>query len=291
MNYTIEVADINDPLIESELRVLIQAAFNSPDQLPEKHLLKNISSHASMPSFFLVAKEEGKIIGCNAFLANDFYLHGKNYVAYQSCWTATHPAHQGKKVFVNIINEAKKLLKEKGAGFLYGIPNNTSHPVFVKKLDFSETPALIARIPNVPFLKKIFLTDADIDNSKSCFINEEQVKEHKLLQFPSAVKAVSYNKSRIWGKFSKKTKFGIQIPYFEVGGIHLDSNNDLEFLLKEIFKKYKVWFVQIISCKTNTFNALIKNWKPAGMNGFIFHNLNMPVFEHFDVMIGTIDVF
>ena len=291
MNYTIEAINLHGPGIEFELRVLIKEAFKSADLVPEGYLIKNISSNASRPSFFLVAKENDKIMGCNGFIANDFLLDGKQYIGYQSCWSATHPEHQGKRVFVNIINEAKKILKEKNAGFLYGIPNNTSHPIFLKKLEFSETQAFICRIPNIPFLKNSFFHKKKISNSNALFIDEEQVKEHKLAQFPLEVKVIRHKDSWLWGKFKKKVKFGIKIPFFEIGGIHLNDETDLPFLINEIFRSHKVWFIQIISCQTNSFNSLVKKWKPASMNGFIYYNLSMPGFEHFNIMIGAIDVF
>jgi hypothetical protein len=122
-------------------------------------------------------------------------------------------------------------------------------------------------------------------------VNEEQVRTHKHSQSAEAVKEIQYNKSSIWGKYSTKYRYGLNIPYFEVGGIQLAEDSDLKFLIKTIFKQYNTWFVQIISCQTNTFNVLLKNWTAAHMNGFIFYNLNMPGFKNFDIMIGTIDVF
>ncbi|HMJ48751.1 MAG TPA: GNAT family N-acetyltransferase [Ferruginibacter sp.] len=291
MNYTIESVDIHDPAIELELRKLIRLAFKSEDLLPPGHLIKNTDSNASKPGFFLVAKENNMIIGCNGFIANDFYYMGKQYIAYQSCWTATHPDHQGKKVFINLINEAKRILKENGAAFIYGTGNDLSHPILIKKLDFSETPSMVKRIFNVPFFKSLYLTNGNIENNTSCKIDELQVKKHKALQSPDEVKIVRYQNSWAWGKLIIKMKFGLKLPVFYLGGIQLEKETDLASIFSEIFKTYKVIFIQVLSCKTNTFNVLIKKWKPSRLNGFIFYNLNMPPFKNFDIMIGAIDVF
>lgn len=291
MSYTIKIADINSPGIDLALRNLIKAANNSPDLLPEKCLAANLDSNASKPGFFLVAEENNEIIGCNGFLANDFILNGINYVGYQSCWSATHPAHQGKNVFTTIINEAKKILKAQGAGFLYGIANNRSNPIFTGKLDFVETASLVLRIPDIPFVKHLYFTEKLLHNNSACIIDEAQVQKHKAAQFPSAVKVIRYNDSWLWGKLIHKRKIGFKLPVFYVGGVHLATEKDLQGLVSGVFKANKVLFIQLFSCKTNSFNILLKGWKRSKMNGFIFYNLNMPEFEHFNLMIGPLDIF
>lgn len=292
MNYTIKIVDINDATIDLVLRNLIKKTYGYPDLLPEKYLALNVQSNASEPSFFLAAFENDKIIGCNGFLANDFSLNGRAYVGYQSCWSVTHPDYQGKNVFTSLVNEAKKILKQQGAGFLYGIANDISNPIITKKIGFLETPSIVLRIPNIPFFKQLYFTKKPVLNyNNACIINEEQVKEHKLIQSPSAVKLVKCNDSWLWGKLILKRKLGLNIPVFYVGGVRLVAEKDLEGLILGIFKMNKILFVQFFSCETNTFNGMLKGWKKAKMNGFIFFNLNMPEFEHFNLMIGPLDVF
>lgn len=292
MEYTIEKIDITNRNTELEIRQVIKAAFKSPHLLPENYLIKNIQSNASMPSFFLAAREKGEVIGCNAFLANDFVLNNKPYVGFQSCWSATHPDHQGKKVFMNMINEGKRILKDTGAGFLYGIANDNSNPIFIKKLGFIETPAVYVRILNIPFLKDSYFNKTTINANNSLIINEEQVEAYKRTQYPANTKIIRHKNSWVWGKIINKAKFGINIRAFYVGGIHISEENDFKYLINNLFKTHKVFAVQLTSCKSNSFNKLLKNWKPSiHMNGFIFFNLNMPDFEHLNLMIGAIDVF
>lgn len=291
MSYTIKIVDINDLEVDLHLRRLLQVANESADILPEKFLSANLNSKASRASFFLAAVEHGKIIGCNGFLANDFALNGIGYVGYQSCWSATDPHHQGKKVFTTIINEAKRILKEQGAGFLYGIANDRSNPIFTKKLGFAETDSLVLRILNIPIYRNSCFTNKSQQVENVCIVNEEQVKTHKALQYPSEVKEIRYNKSWLWGKLIYKSRYGIKLSVFYVGGISLFEENDLRGLVFEIFKQHRVLFIQILSCKTNSFNELLKGWKKSKMNGFIFYNLNMPEPEHLNLMIGVLDVF
>lgn len=292
MNCQVKIADINDPAVDLALRELIKAANNSPQLLPEKFLAKNLASNASAESFFLIAEEDNEIIGCNGFIANDFTLNGNHYTGYQSCWSATHPQQQGKKIFTSIINEAKRILKEQGAGFLYGIANNRSNPVFTTKLGFIETKSLVLRIPNIPFYRHRYINKAAVPlYNNACLINEEQVMEHKRKQYPTELKQVRFNESWLWGKLENKKKYGLKWPVFYVGGVSLASEKDLPGLLSAVFHTYPVLFVQFFSCASNSFNPLLKNWKPAKMNGFIFYNLDIPAAEHLNLMIGVLDIF
>jgi Acetyltransferase (GNAT) domain len=291
MNFTIEIVNIYDERIDLELRNLIKAAFNSADLLPEGHLAGNIKSNASKASFCLAAKFNGTIVGCNAFLANDFSLNGVSYVGYQSCWGATHPDHWGKGIFTGLNNEAKQILKEEGAGFIYGLALDNSHSILINRLGFREIPSVVTRIPNLPFFKNLYLQTTEIDKTDVCFINEKQVQEHKALQFPTEVKTFSHNNSWVWGKLINKVKFGIKIPVFYAGGFCLADENDLKFLIAKIFRAHRVLFIQVLSCGSNNLNPLFKGWKPSKMNPFIFYNLNMPPIKHFNITLGAIDIF
>lgn len=294
MTYSIEEINILDDNTELEIRELIKSAFKDEQLLPYNYILNNIKSNASKPSFFLAAKENNKFIGCLGFLANDFVLNGKSYVGYQMCWAAVHPLHQGKKVFVNIVNEAKKILHEDGAGFLYAGPaNKNSYPIFIHKLNFKELFPVRKRIINTVFTplikfrsikEKIFL---DV-----CSINEEQVKNYKLLQFRDDIKVIFFKESWLWGKIIRKQIIGIKISIFYVGGIYLKDQNDLKQLIQMIFKSYNILFIELFCTISHTLYHLIRNWqKPKVSPGFVFFNLNLPKFNHLNLMIGAIDVF
>lgn len=293
MTYTLEEINLNDDDTELEIRELIKAAFNEPKLLQKGFIAKNITSIYNKPAFFLAAKENGKIIGCNAFITYDCFLNGQKFLGYQSCWTATHPAHQGKKVFVNLINKAKEILKMGGGGFLYGVANNNSNPIFTKKLDFTEFPSLTLRILNIPFYRKIYFNlSSTHEHKNSCFLDEEQVKRHKQSQSLDKIFTIKKEKSWIWGKVINKKKFGIKFSVFLIGGIIIDNHSDLKCIIAETFSKYKVAYIEIISSETHSCISLFKRWRNSkGRNGFIFFNLNLPTFNKLDLMIGSIDVF
>ena len=293
MNYIIEKADLTDLAIDLEIRKLIKAAFQEKHLLNEGHIYNNIHSYASKPSFILVAKENNLIIGCNAFIANDFFYNGNQYVGYQSCWTATHPEHQGKKVFFNIIGEAKKLLLEEKAGFIYGLPNDNSRPIFVKKLGFVEFENVISRVFNIPFFHlKYFNQAINFSKKDAIEIDEFQVLTHKKIQNKNKIIEIWHEKCFIWGKIEMRNKFGISYSVFLVGGLKFDDTNSIKTMFNCILKKYKVSFIEIVSCKSNSQNIILKKWKPVkSMNGIIYFNINMPNHQFINLMLGAIDIF
>lgn len=293
MEYTIEKADLANADTDLGIRQLIKVAFRADFLHPDGHIVRNISSNASKPSFILIAKRNNEIIGCNAFIANDFYLNDKTYVGYQVCWAATHPDHQGKGIFINILNEAKRILLHESAGFLYAFRSETSAPIFITKLGFAEYDSLFSRIINMPFASKIFINnDYQPLLENAIEIDEEQLFAHKKKQRPAEILRINYNSSFIWGKLDKRKKYGIEFSFFIVGGIKLSEPGSLQGLLAGVFKTYRVHFIDIVSCSQNTNNGMIKTWKkPIGLHGFVYYNLNMPENIKLNLMFGCIDVF
>ena len=296
MTYTIELIDIKKKDVEEKLRILFKDAFNMPELPSEGYVYKNTNSNASNPSVYIAAIENGEIIGCNCFIAIDCFIKEKKFTCYQSCWTATHPKHQGRKIFVTIINYAKEYLKAQGAGFIFGLPNDNSYPIFMKKLGFVERPALVSRIPNLPIIKNLFFNDdatATIkqQEDETLMVKEEQVIALKQQENRETIEVVRINESYAWGKIQKVKKFGISITYFYIGGVFLKDPKDYKTIINKIFSQYRISYVQIVSCESNSWNLMIKKWKKAGMNGFIFFDLNMGAVKNINMMFGIIDVF
>jgi hypothetical protein len=295
MSYEIKQVDILDKQVEHELRFLIKDAFGMNEPIPEGHLYANtVSKLSSHPTIFLAAVEDNKIIGCNGFISTDFRLNEKLFAGYQSCWTATHPKHQGRKIFVNIINEAKKILEEKDAGFIYGVPNDNSRPIFVKKLGFKEIPCSIIQIPNIPIVRKLWLNksdqSADYYHKNTILPVERQLADLKRSQSASFVD-FQINDSYVWGKIGSKIKYGMKVKYFYIGGLELANPKDFNLLMREIYK-LPVQYIQIASCTANRYNELFNRWmESSGINPFIFFELNSMVISNINIMYGSIDVF
>ncbi len=61
---------------------------------------------------------------------------GELFLVAQSGDTMTHPAHQGKGLFVHLANATYELAKNEGIKFVFGFPNKNSYPGFIKKLNW-----------------------------------------------------------------------------------------------------------------------------------------------------------
>lgn len=290
----VKEVDIDNPLIEAEIILLIGTAFNS-NPIQSGYLKKNIQSKSSsQSSLFLCAFEEKKMIGCNAFIANDFSFENNLTVCYQSCWSATHPEHQGKRAFFKIQEEAKKILKERGASLIFGLPNSNSRPIFVKKLNFSEKDSLLLRIPNIFFLRNFWIRNKytkKINNKNALISNERQIIELKK-NLNSEIIEIRRGSSLAWGKIQNKVKYGIRWNIFSVGGMDIKSSVDFSLLMKDIFMQ-KCHFVEMVSCESNTNNNMFRFWKNLDESKFIFFFLNQEEsnFKNFNLTSGVGDTF
>jgi predicted N-acetyltransferase YhbS len=116
----------------------------------------------------------GNIIGFNAFDGDELAAHyvtqpvianvfGKEMKGLLSLNTATHPNHQGKKLFVTLADMTYKYAAEHGYSFVFGVANTNSTPGFIKKLGFQLAAPLIA---------KVGIGEIKTDNTKKQFCFE-----------------------------------------------------------------------------------------------------------------------
>jgi GNAT superfamily N-acetyltransferase len=100
---------------------------------------------------------EGKVVGYNAYkngvlvahyalIPFKAFLFGKEEGGLLSLNTATHPEHQGKKLFSTLADKSYQLAIEQGYAFVIGVANANSTPGFVNKLGFQLVGALDAKL-------------------------------------------------------------------------------------------------------------------------------------------------
>ena len=294
MSYEIVSIDLKDDKLDEELRSVIRKAFNLEEPLKKGHLyLNTFAKKSKEQTLFLAAVENRKIIGCNGFIANDFEINKKIISCYQSCWSATHPDHQGKRVFVNIQEEAQKILRNRGAALIYGLPNDNSRPIFVNKLGFSEIPCLMLQIPNIPYIRNLFnrnLNSNKVRESSVIKADEKQIADLKK-NLNKDIIEIEINKSYAWGKLEKKEKFGISMNYFYLGGLEVEALEDYPLLMKEVFNLPSK-YVQIVTCQSNLNNEFFNFWRRTKkINPFIFKYLNIDKPDNINFMYGLVDVF
>lgn len=143
--YIVKPLDLSaDGLHRVEL--LLKAAF--PDA---KHLT------ASYFDWQYNANPAGPAVGFNAWRGDDLAAHYVTIpVEYRvgdgrttgvlSLNTATHPAHQGRKLFTMLAERTYEEAARRGQSFVVGVANANSTPGFVKKLGFQEVARLDARL-------------------------------------------------------------------------------------------------------------------------------------------------
>jgi len=290
----IKPIDFNDSKLLESLSELISLSFEQ-DKPEIDYLEKNIfCEESSLRSLVLGAFEGKKLVGCNAFIANDFKLNGREISCFQSCWSATHPNFQGRGIFISIQNEAKKILTDLGAILIYGLPNDQSHPIFISKLDFFEIDCVFTRIPNIPLLRKAWIkykSSFDKVESNVLTAKEKQISKFKRIT-NSKITEINIGKSFLWGKVEIRKKFNINIKIFNIGGISIYDENDFREIINQLFL-LDCHFIEIYSCKSNKNNKFFRNWKISPIHRFIFFNLDDSAKDiyHFNLMMGISDTF
>jgi hypothetical protein len=291
MTYTIAPVNIDDDRIEQKLIELYTKAFAMPTPLSKGYLARNTQTNSVMPSVFMAAIEDGEIIGCNGFISTNFTQNGETFVAYQSCWSATHPEHQGKKVWLNIMRESQHYLKSIGGGFIFGLPNDNSRPIFLHKLGYEEHPGVMKKFINIPLLRYSGLSaDSFSKSANRIDTDEDQMISLKKLMYPD-LKVYNQGESLIWGVEKQVSKLGLKTSFFYVGGMRMSSSRDLKPLLQSIYSDNKIGYIQFVMADESEYKELINGWQPIRMNGFISFDLNREVKKNLNIMIGALDVY
>ena len=292
----IEIKKINfdDSELLNSLSELISVSFQQ--EKPEIDFLKKniFCEDSNLQSLVLGAFDDKKLVGCNAFISNDFHLNGKEVSCFQSCWSATHPNFQGRGIFVSIQNEAKRILSNIGATLIYGLPNDQSHPIFITKLDFFEIECLFTRIPNIPFLRNAwinYLPSFNKAEENTLVTQEKQISKFKCRD-DSKITEINERGSFLWGKFEVRKKFNFKIKIFNIGGIYINDQKDFRGIIHQLFS-LDCHFIEIYSCKLNQCNKFFNHWNISSTQNFIFFGLDNEAQKiiHFNLMMGISDTF
>jgi hypothetical protein len=164
-----------------------------------------------------------------------------------------------------------------------------------KKLGFRETISLKWQVPYVFCIQKLYLDVTSVATAHKNVIsqNDVQLIELKRRQYAGDLLSVEENKSLVWGVPRKKNKFGMQIPYFEIGGIKLESSTDTKGLFDKLWKRLRgVRYIQLTTSVGNTLNSLFKHLRPAQTEDLHVFDLNLDTTAmKFNFFGGVKDVF
>lgn len=251
--YRIEPIDLGSPDRRRQVVALTNPAFGNRD-VADKIFRNTTVPGASLPSLYLGAFEGDALIGFNAFISHDLIGPDGSLVnCYQSCWSATHPDHRGRGIFVAIVEDAKRRLREQGAGFIFGFPNANSLPIFVGKLGFKATGMARARVPRWPWLARLWLAgdapSAPRDARPGSFDqNDRQVLEWKRAEHGDAIRSVRAGGGLLWGRVSPRRLGPVSVPCLRVGGVTLgaDGAGSLRALLAAAFAETGAIYAQFI---------------------------------------------
>ena len=278
MDYSVREVSLQDPAVRRGAVAVLRDAFGG--DLTEEKLVRNTSAGASRPSLYVAAMIGEEIIGFNAFISHDLILNGQAINCYQSCWTGTSSLHRGKKIFQNLILSAHDILAARGAGFVFGFPNDASYPLFTKKLNYRELPALKWQMLNIPGARGAWLADPPPDmaglHRDAVLQNDRQLIALKRGEYGADLLEESHEGSIAWGVRRAVTRRGVAIPYLDLGGFDLKRPDHLRPLLDRLRRKAGlVAYVQAVTIQGSAYNDLLARVAPSQSNCLIVFDLNL----------------
>ena len=109
VDYKINELDLTNNKILVKVHTLIRNVFGHPtnDILLNTFTDSSIKNKTLYTGLFI----NDELIGFNTYISHDFIFNHKITNVYQVCWVVTDPAHQGKGLFVKMVNESIEILK------------------------------------------------------------------------------------------------------------------------------------------------------------------------------------
>jgi GNAT superfamily N-acetyltransferase len=271
MSYEFVAIDRNNIAIKEIaelLRLVFPKAAKYSDAFIEWQYLKN---------------PNGKIRGYNAFYDGKLVAHyammpivadvfGKAERGLLSLNTATHPDHQGKKLFTALADMSYKAATEEGYGFVAGVANANSTPGFVNKLGFQLVGPLEAKLG----FGKISYEKA---TKEFDFAKRWNSSLPWRLTNPELKYKIKDNKV-----YSATDKFGIEAILLDVSGLYplpddLDVSDVLPLhdnAISSGFRPIKLWIGidDRINWNKSFYFNVPKSMRPSPLN-FIFKDLTL----------------
>lgn len=295
MDYSIESIDLNDLRWSVKIAGLLTETFQT--HVTVESLKRLTTTNSSTPSLYLGAVKGDELIGFNAFIPHDLEIGERVLCGLQSCWTATSSAHRGKKIFQNLINAGKDHLRNDGAAFIFGFPNDNSEFIFIQKLGFRKISSRKWQVPNFRLTLKRYVNelaeDSFIDPSKTITQNDRQLIHLKAKSHGDKLVAVEIDDGISWGVRREKEKFGLKIPYFELGGIFARSSSQVRALIAELHRRTNdAFYLQLTTSEGNYLEPSLNYLRPAQTNDLIVFDLNENTEDRkFSFFSGVKDVF
>ncbi|MBL0328378.1 MAG: GNAT family N-acetyltransferase [Bacteroidetes bacterium] len=145
MSYEFSPVKTDDKAIK-EIAGLLRFVFPEAKKYSEAFLKWQYKDNPDGTVVGYNAYQNGVLVAHYATIPMKAILFGKEERGVLSLNTATHPDHQGKKLFTSLAGLTYTLAAEKGFGFVAGVANANSTPGFINKLGFQLVGALEAKL-------------------------------------------------------------------------------------------------------------------------------------------------
>ncbi len=136
MDYIIEYCDDYHSGILSQLIGLMNVSFPDCEFRENYYQWQYIDNPSGRVVSYNAFAEDGQMVAHYAAIPIKMVLNGKVEIGLLSLNTATHPAHQGKRLFTKLADLTYKKAAELGYKFVIGVANANSTHGFLKYLNF-----------------------------------------------------------------------------------------------------------------------------------------------------------
>lgn len=279
-----------DEAVASEASELMRVAFQmDPDFGPQNILRTTVSSIADKPTIAFVARDGDRLVGFNAFIPFALHRGAQRGIAYQSCWSATHPDYQGRGIWASVMNQARSLLADE-ALYICGLPNPNSHPIMVRKLGYREVPIMHCLIPAVPGLASHWLRGRRLCAPTGWVTDEPALAVSKALA--TDLIEIRSGAGYAWGKRVAGRWKRLPVTMLQVGGIAIDDDPACLGSLIDGLARQRASMVHIVLSGSHELIPALRKVTPmSGVRPFVVLDLLAEATEPLNIMYGITDVF
>jgi len=296
MGYDIRPLDIFNSQTKEDISRFLNVVFEQ-DFSGDELRLKTYTESKAFPSLYMGAYDDDELVGFNCFISHDLIYNGEIVNSYQTCLSSVHPNHQGT-IFISLMEEAKKILRQRGAGFIFGWPSRSSHLVYTKGLKFRDDFLGIKfNIPASTLVSGAFFTkwseEKELSIDDAFLQNDFQLLQLKQQRFGDTIKVI-HDENLVWGKIRTRKVGFFTLKYFSVGGMIVSNPYLLRNTFAKLIREHAITWVQVILHHSHTMAHLFKNPIPSRcFEPLIVFDLNVRTSgrTRFNFMEGVKDVY
>lgn len=298
LDYEIKPVNMSDSVVRSQVAELANLVFSF--KCSQDKILLNTDTESSIaPTLYLGAFQGANLIGFSSFISHDLLYNGRIVNCYQVTWGMVRPKQEGKMIFVSLINEAKKLLYERGAGFIFAYPGANSYQILVRLLRFRPSPVAKVNVPAIRLNAGNYFSSCNEDRSflfKDSYLqNDGQLIKLKKKEYGDEIQVLGQEyQNLIWGRLRTRKAGPLNLRYFSVGGMIINDPLRMPDLFYQLIKKQSILFVQFIFNHSNRYIRFFRKVETAAQTEpFVVFNLNASTSSEtaFNFMAGIKDVF